>query len=79
MTGRTEEIFVGVICVVVALLLLRRIGDALRTGEIPVYRTRLKRAEAGEGKFWMLVVVNAGLFVLLFVIAVDLLLNLNIR
>ena len=79
MTGRPEELFVGAVCVVVAALLLRRMGEALRTGEIPLYRTRLKRAEAGEARFWALVAINAGLFVLLFVIAADLLLNLDFR
>lgn len=76
MTGRTEELFVGAVCVVLALLLLRRIGEALRTGEIPLYRTRLNRAEAGEARFWALVAINGGLFVLLFMIAVDLLVDL---
>ena len=79
MTGRAEELFVGAICIVLALLLLRRIGQALRTGEIPLYRTRLTRAEAGGARFFTLVAINAGLFVLLFVIAADLLLGLGFR
>ena len=79
MTGRAEELFVGAVCVVLALLLLRRLALALRTGEIPLYRTRLSRAEAGDARFWTLVAINAGLFVLLFVIAADLLLELGFR
>ena len=79
MTGRTEEMFVGVLCVVLALLLVVRIGRALRTGEVPLYRTRLKRSEAGEARFWAVVAINCGLFVLLFVIAADLLLGLGLR
>ncbi|WP_205481198.1 hypothetical protein [Sphingomonas arenae] len=79
MTGRAEELFVGAVCVVLALLLLRRIALALRSGEIPLYRTRLNRAEAGDARFWTLVAINAGLFVLLFVIAADLLLGLGFR
>ena len=79
MTGRVEELFVGAVCVVLALLLVRRIALALRTGEIPLYRTRLRRAEAGDARFWALVAINAGLFVLLFVIAADLLLGLRLR
>ena len=79
MTGRAEELFVGAVCVVLALLLLRRLALALRTGEIPLYRTRLSRAEAGEARFWTLVAINAGLFVLLFIIAADLLFALALR
>lgn len=79
MTGRTEELFVGALCVVLALLLVLRIGRALRTGEVPLYRTRLKRTEAGEARFWSVVAINVGLFVLLFVIAADLLLGLGLR
>ena len=79
MTGRAEELFVGAVCVVLALLLLRRLALALRTGEIPLYRTRLSRAEAGDARFWTLVAINAGLFVLLFIIAADLLFALALR
>lgn len=79
MTGRVEEVFVGAVCVILALLVLRRIGQALRTGEVPLYRTRLSRTQAGEGRFWALVAINAGLFILLFVIAADLLLGLGLR
>jgi hypothetical protein len=39
----------------------------------------LKRAEAGEARFWGLLLVNAALFVLLFFIATDLLLDLGYR
>jgi hypothetical protein len=79
MGGRGEELFIGAVCAVLALLILRRIALALRTGEIPLYRVRLTRQEAGEGRFWALMVVNAALFVLLFFIAADLLLDLGYR
>lgn len=79
MRGRVEEMFVGAVCVLLALLLLRRIARALQTGEIPLYRARLRRAEAGDARFWVLVAVNAGLFVLMFVIAADLLFELGLR
>jgi hypothetical protein len=79
MAGRGEELFVGALCALLALLILQRIAAALRTGEVPLYRTRLKRSEAGEARFWSLVVLNAGLFVLLFFIAADLLLGLGYR
>lgn len=79
MTPRGEELIVGAICAVLALLILRRLAEALRTGEVPLYRTRLRRTEAGEARFFTLLGLNAGLFVLLFFIAADLLLGLDFR
>jgi hypothetical protein len=79
MTPRGEELIVGAICAVLALLILRRLGDALRTGEVPLYRTRLRRAEAGEARYWTLLLLNAGLVLLLFFIAADLLLSVGYR
>lgn len=79
MGGRGEELFIGGLCAVLALLILRRIADALRSGEVPLYRIRMRRAEVGEARFWGLVLVNVAMFVLLFFIAADLLLGLGIR
>jgi hypothetical protein len=79
MTSRGEELIVGAICAVLALLILRRMAQAIRTGEVPLYRTRLKRAEAGEARYFGLLVLNGALFVLLFFIATDLLLGLGLR
>jgi len=69
----------GIGCAVLALLVLLRLGRALRTGTIPLYRTQLHRSQAGEARFWTLVLLNAAAFVLLFIIAADLLLNLGLR
>ena len=60
MSGRGEELLIGGLCAVLALLILVRIAIALRTGEVPLYRIRLKRAEAGEARFWGLLLVNVG-------------------
>lgn len=79
MTSRGEELIVGAICAALALLILRRLGQALRSGEVPLYRTRLRRAEAGEARFLAVLGINGALFVLLFVIAADLLLGLKLR
>jgi hypothetical protein len=79
MTPRGEELIVGTIVAMLALLILRRLALALRTGEIPLYRRRLSRAEAGAARFNTLLLLNGGLFVLLFVIAADLLFGLNLR
>lgn len=79
MGGRGEELLIGGLCAVLALLILRRIASALRTGEVPLYRIRLKRTEAGEARFWALILFNASLFVLLFVISADLIADLGLR
>ena len=79
LSERGDELFVGAVCAVLAVLLVIRIGRALRTGEIPLYRTRLRRAEVGEAKFLTLVALNVGLFILMFVIAADLLLGLGLQ
>ena len=79
MGGRGEELLIGGLCAVLALLILRRVAGGLRTGEVPLYRFRLKRSEAGEARFWALILLNVALFVLLFFIAADLLLGLGYR
>ena len=79
MGGRGEELLFGAGCAILALLILLRIGKALRTGAIPLYRTQLHRTQAGNARFWTLVALNAAVFVLLFFIAADLLLDLGYR
>lgn len=79
MTADGADLIVGIGCAILALLILKRVGDAFRTGEIPLYRSRLRRQEAGDGRFFTLVAINAGLFVLLFVIAADLIFGLGFR
>ena len=79
MTRTAEDFLVGAICAVVSLLLVRRIAKALQSGEVPLYRTRLTRAEAGDAKFFALVGLNVLAFVAMFVIAADLLFGLDLR
>jgi hypothetical protein len=79
MSDRGAELIVGVGCAILALLLVLRIGRALRTGEVPLYRTRLTRAEAGNARFWTLLGINVLAFVAMFVIAADLILGLGLR
>ncbi len=76
---RGEDVLVGVVCAVLAVLLLRRIVLGIRDGSMPVYRTRLSRAEAGRGKFGALIAVNVAVMLLLVVIAADVLLGLGLR
>ena len=74
-----EKVFVGIVALLGALALAWRVFGALRTGEVALYRSRLKRAEAGSAKFNALVGLNALAMVALLVIAVDLLLGLGLR
>ncbi|MFC7535820.1 hypothetical protein ACFQPG_00390 [Sphingomonas sp. GCM10030256] len=79
MSDRGTDLIVGVGCLILALLLILRIGRALRTGEVPLYRTRVTRAEAGDARFFTLVGLNAAAFVAMFVIAADLIFGLGLR
>ncbi|WP_294174179.1 hypothetical protein [uncultured Sphingomonas sp.] len=79
MSDRGAELIIGVGCAVLAVLLVLRIGRALRTGEVPLYRSRLTRAEAGDARFLTLLGINVLAFVAMFVIAADLILGLGLR
>ena len=74
-----ENLFVGFVALAAAAALAVRIIRALRRGEVPLYRSRLSRAEAGSVKFNAIVAINAVAMVVLLVIAADLLLGLGLR
>ena len=78
MTFQGEGIFVGLVCLVLAVLVAMRMVRGLRSGRLPVYRTYLERGE-NEGKFFALFAVQAILFLLMAFIAADLLLGLGFR
>ncbi len=79
MGTRAEELLVGGLCLALALISAWRLWTALRQGEAPLYRTRLRRAEVSPLKFAALVSFNVALLGLLLVIAADLLLGLGLR
>ncbi|WP_265571570.1 hypothetical protein [Sphingomicrobium nitratireducens] len=79
MNDAAIDLFTGVVALVVAGLLARRVFTALTDGVIPLYRTRLTRAEAGEAKFKTLVLFNAGLSLFMLVIGLDLTIGLGLR
>ena len=79
MTDRGADLIVGIGCAVLALLLIKRLAEALRTGEVPLYRVRLKRSEAGEARFFALLAINVVAFIAMFVIAADLIFGLGLR
>ncbi|HEX2803731.1 MAG TPA: hypothetical protein VHN55_07085 [Sphingomicrobium sp.] len=78
MTFDGEPIFVGLVCLVLAVLVALRMVRGLSTGRLPVYRTHLERGE-GEAKFFALFAVQGILFLLMAFIAADLLLGLGFR
>jgi hypothetical protein len=79
MGARGEEMLVGGLCLVLALFNAWRIWTAHRAGEVPLYRTRLKRAGMGAGKYAALLAFHAALTAVLLAIAADLLLGLGLR
>ena len=76
---RTEDMLVGVMCLVLALVNAWRLWSALGKGEIPLYRTRLRKAEVGAAKYGAAVALNVALLCVLLVIAADLMLGLDLR
>ena len=74
-----ENVLVGALCLVLAAANAWRVWTAHRRGEVPLYRTRLRRDAMGPGKYAALVAMHVGLTLLLVVIAADLLLGLGLR
>jgi uncharacterized membrane-anchored protein len=78
--GRTsaEELLVGLIALVLLPLIGWRIARGLREGRLPLYRTYQDRVNSAA-KFKVLLVLHALAFLLIAVVAVDLLLGLGLR
>ncbi len=70
--SRSEDLLVGLIALLLLPLIGHRILRALRTGRVPLYRTYLQREE-GEAKFRLVVGLHALSFLVVAVIAADLL------
>ena len=74
-----ENVLVGVMALLAAAALALRVVQAVRTGQVPLYRSRVSRADTGAAKFNVLVALNVVVVVVLVVIAADLLLGLGLR
>ena len=74
-----ENVLVGIMALLAAAALALRVVQAVRTGRVPLYRSRVSRAETGAAKFNALVALNVAVRVGLIVIAADLLLGLGLR
>jgi hypothetical protein len=77
-TFRSEDVLVGVIGLALLPLIAHRILRGLREGRLPVYRTYLTREE-GQAKFNALLGLHALSFLVVALIAADLLFNLGLR
>lgn len=76
--GRSEDLLVGMIAAALLPLIAWRIRRGLREGRLPLYRTYVERGEAGS-KFGLLLALHALSFVLVAVIAADLLFQLGLK
>ena len=77
-TFRSEDVLVGLIGAALLPLIAHRVLRGLREGRLPVYRTYVERSESGS-KFAALLGLHVLSFVVVAVIAADLLLNLRLR
>ena len=74
----TDDLLVGLIGVILLPLIAWRIVRGVRTGRLPVYRTYMTREES-NAKFNALLALHALSFVLVALMAADLLFNLGFR
>ena len=74
--NRSEDLLVGVIGLVLLPMIAWRIVRGVRTGRLPLYRTYITRHESAA-KFNALLALNALSFVLVALIATDLLFGIN--
>ena len=76
--GRSEDLLVGLIGAALLPVIAWRILRGLREGRLPLYRTFVDRGEAGS-KFGLLLALHGLSFVLVAVIAADLLFQLGLK
>jgi hypothetical protein len=78
MTSHAENILVGLFALVLLPVIGWRIWRGLKHGELPLYKTRIDRS-AGAGKFNFLLLLHGMIFLLIAVVAADLLLGLGLK
>jgi hypothetical protein len=79
MTFNGENILVGLLALALLPVIAWRIWRGVKQGQLPLYKTRLDRAEAGAAKFNFLLGLHVLLFLLIAVVAADLLLGLGLK
>ena len=78
MTSQGENLVVGLIALALLPVIGWRIWRGLKQGELPLYRTRIDRS-VGAAKFNFLLGVHVLLFLLIALVAADLLLGLGLK
>ena len=78
MTPSGENLVVGLIALALLPVIGRRIWRGVTHGQLPLYRTRIDRS-VGAAKFNFLLGVHVLLFLLIAVVAADLLLGLGLK
>jgi hypothetical protein len=78
MTPNSQNLLVGLVALALLPLIGLRIFRGLSEEELPLYQTRLSRAD-GVAKFNVLLVLHALAFLLIAIVAADLLLGLGLR
>jgi len=78
MTFQGENLVVGLVALALLPIIGWRILRGLKGGQLPVYRTRLQREESGS-KFAVLLGLHALAFLLIALVAADLLFGLGLR
>ena len=78
MTFRGENLLVGLVAAALLPLIAWRILRGLREGRLPLYRAYIERCDSAA-KFGVLLALHALSFLLIGLVAVDLLFNLGIR
>jgi len=73
-----ENLFVGLVALALLPLIALRIVRAVRDGRVPVYRLYLRREES-LAKFRILLALHALAFLLIALVAADLLLGFGLR
>jgi hypothetical protein len=74
-----ENLVVGLICLALLPIIALRIVRGIGSGRLPVYRTHIRRDEAGGARFNTLLTLHLLSLILVGVIAADLLLGLGLR
>jgi hypothetical protein len=73
-----EEMFVGLVALVLLPVIALRIIRGIQQGRLPVYRTYIERDD-DRAKFGTMLAIHAATFVLMAIVAADLLFNLDVR
>ena len=79
MTFSGENFLVGLLALALLPVIGWRIWRGMKQGQLPLYKTRIDRAEAGVAKFNFLLGLHMLIFLLIAVVAADLLLGLGLK